>query len=920
MFNPIRSAIGDKSYRVLARELIEAQSALGQGKATSKPITFEALAARLGELNSGKNLGWWKDRPDLTNFLIGHINKNTIKISRDDLGFEQLEGPHMFKFMDAPDLPCLDLRRKKHWDIAKPRFMPQDGTNRELNYSTRYAMGYWMAERDVVPSSKEIEWLHVHDDLEFELLTRRIQALGNRNILMCTDLGEVYTEEENYSDFLSQNPLIISVQTSTSVQDLHKLIDERNDAPLLVISRFPLPTLTINAGEKIQNNPKDTKDTGKGHWQKINCWEWVFLENWRDLLLSWIGQRLDDPNNKSHFVSGEVKKWLVELDPNYLLVQSTRDVLLISQLVSKHSETILEKHLSSELGLGMALIKQILGIEKSGRDLLKQSIEAHWNRLDIALEGDLLPDIWKTLSNDKKQGTDKLFTSDSNGLNFKNPMVFRLVLRDLLIEKIKKEPMHEWANACFDPERRRIVDAALDACSMDDLAKVARCLEEKKEAMVFIAVAEALFMAIGRKIHKILNEKKLNATFIPEDVKCLIVYRVFEGLDFSQDLAQPWSRPLNSKSEQIEWVLSCWAWSLLPLPKGISAPNKWLFPGWSNHDQLPADLPGWLIPRASLASSQQDDSLEGSDHSGYAQNADFIAVVEEWLSARNGELTTRTIEPYLPTFLKIGLLRQAAKGKWKTDFGWWHGIIGTPWAEAAVSQNLKSPYKDGSLKTMAMNWWPSLVAHIQYRFEEEVSSGFPNPLRSKSSPVFNWVIEQLETDCSKALGQLDDKARSFLEKNPQLLNRSFKLELLKSLALRLPSDDWFGKNKWQARGFLLNFGVDAVDGLDAFIHDELLGYEAAQILWKWAPDKAENLLCHDETIDIEAKRNLIKTCLPGSVAAAIESLQRDKNILNSGDLKSWVHLHLPNARNHAAELLGLIPVPYACGDEQVLLH
>lgn len=908
MSKPISSAIGDKSFLVLAKQLIDAHSAACQplhvkADGIQKPMKVNSLATKIGDLDAGKSLSWWSKKPELTKCLV-----DLIGINHDDLALDKKQGPHVFKFVDAPDLPSLDLRRQDHWIIAKPKFVPKACTNCNFDYSTRAAMGYWLSENNSFPHTSKIEWLHVQDDLEFELLVRRLKVLGNHDILSCKTLKDVVSHDESASHLLNQKPLIISVEKDTIAEDLHKLIDDRNKAPLLVISRCALPAV---GNEKAEKNYRE----------EINCWDWVLLENWRELLLNWCDQRLND-HEHSRFLSQPVKEWLVEHDSNYQWFPSTRDVLQLCQLVSKNSSDIFKTIPNGRLGMG--LLETLFKPEESGRDLVKLLIEARWKRWDMALEGYLPLESWKKLSEGicdyDKLRTNNLVTSNRDGLNFKHPMVVRLILRDLLIQQIAqvptdklKKPVQEWVSACFDSERRPLVDAALDASSIDILVRVAHYLEQEQDTMVVIGVAEALFTAIGRRIARGLNKDGIIINLIPEKMQRLIINGVFAGLDLSQGLARPWSRPLNSKSEEIEWVSSCWAWSLLPLPKGISAPNTWLFPGWS--DQLPDHLPEWLVPRASF---KWDGSL---DHIDYAQNRNFIAVVEQWLCIRNGVSKAKTLG-HLPMFLKIGLLRQAAIGAWKVETEWWYGVIETPWAEAAVLWDLKSTYNDG-LKTTAMNWWPSLVAYIQYRCEHEIDGvTYCNQLASKTasefSKVFQWVMEQLKADCSKAFEQLSEKTLGFLGGTPQLLNKSFKLELLKSLAQRLPSSDWM--LPWQASGYFRNFGADAVGGIDAFLHDEQLGEQAALNLWSWAPDRAKNLLCYDETIAIKAKQNLIKKCPPDSVAAAIESLQRDKNILNSGELKSWVQLHLPNARNHVADLLGLIPFLYTGGDKQGLLH
>ena len=75
------------------------------------------------------------------------------------------------------------------------------------------------------------------------------------------------------------------------------------------------------------------------------------------------------------------------------------------------------------------------------------------------------------------------------------------------MRQIAEEPLTSWALACFDPERRRVVDAALDAVSMEHLAAATeRLLQEVADSAVAIGVSEALFMAVGRRI---LNGKEM---------------------------------------------------------------------------------------------------------------------------------------------------------------------------------------------------------------------------------------------------------------------------------------------------------------------------------------------------------------------------------------------------------------------------
>lgn len=890
MFQPIQSAIDNKSFSELARELLEAYPEMCKVRSkktgNSTLMTFGTLASRLGELDAGDKLLWWSKKPELVECLVKHIG-----ISRDDLALGQIQEPYIFKFVDAPDLPAIDLRKQDHWSIAKPKFVPTEGQDQTLSYATRSAMGYWMQENNLTPNTSKIEWLQVSDDLELELLIGRFKVLEKNNFISCRSLREVYSNEKSLSLFLSQKPLIISIEDPIEMMDLRDMIKDRNEAPLMVVSQLPFPS-DNGLNFKIKNDI----------CRKVNYWKWVYQDDWRWRLVRWVGHRLSDPKCSTGFAEEAVVDWLIEHDANLQWFRNTRDVLSLCQLFSVHSEKKIQRLKS--ISLGSSLLDLHYPRNRSDRTLLKRLIENRWKRWHIRLEGDLPSEVWREIFEGicdyDKIKNNKMIEVGPLGYNFKYPMMVRLVLRDSLIDKIANEPIQHWANACFDPERRPIVDAALEASSTGTLIKIAFSIKQENNTAVAIAVAEALFMAIGTRLARSLSNSRIVETGLPEDEMRHLVNFLFSKWEFSHELARPWSRPLTSQSDVVDWVSACWAWSLLPLNSEISSQNLWLFPGWSK--ELPSVLPQWLDPRSSFESVGQS---EADDISGFAQNRSFIAVVEQWFSTGKGLKTMNALK-FPPLFMKIGVLRQAATNSlFKIDPRWWHGIIGATWAEVVVVRGLVSPYPDG-LRTPAMNWFQSLIQYLQSVVADNAVLSFNLKTRSYSrpSPVFDWIMKQLKADSSEALDLLDDKAHVFLANNPQMLDTSFKLEILKILANRLPSSNWL--DAYQAPGFLVNFGADAVLGVIPFLADKQLGSQAAQCLWNWAPDKAEDLLPHHETLEVSAKRSLIATCPPGSVAVAITALQCDEVIFDSSELKSWVQFRLPNAGIHAASLWELV--------------
>ena len=905
MRGPIAMAANEKSYPKLAGKLIREYpqsfcKSIGVN-GSSVPMKIESLATKLGALDKGNEKLWWRRRPELTKCLVKHIG-----IEYEDLHLDEPSNPYEFEFVDAPDLPILDLRRRDHWVIAKTWFSPKPGTISTLGYSNQPAMGYWLSEPNATPNPKTMEWLHVQDDLEFELLSRRLRATEAVNMIVCQTLVEIDSNDDHASLLFNPRPLAIAVQGSTPAPELYRLISQRQDAPMLVISRFSLPELK---GDRDDENSAEYKKLEADCRGKINCWDWDFLDDWRTLLVSWFGQRLTGPETEVGFDEKVAQKWLLEHDPNCKWISRPRDVLQFCQLFRSLYEKQLNKAKPEKLG--DSLLGELNMPNNSEHIFLTRLIKARWKNWNIGFEGDLPQAIWVELSNSiddhEMVKTNNFITPNpeiSGSLHFKSPMVVRLTIRDLLTEQIKNKPIQEWAIACFDSDRRSLIDAALDAISIKVLSNLANSIEQTQDPMVVTGVSEALFAAIGRRIVRTIHESELPNDFIDESVLNLLVNRVFKQLDFNCELPSPWSRPINSQSERIQWISVCWAWSLLPFCKDIDRPDHWLFPGWSK--KLPNSLPQWLAPRPFR---QMDDTLIGLDISGFSQSRDLIAIAEKWLIT-NIEVIKREPSIDFPVFFNIVQLRLASKGILEAKPEWWEGIVGVPWIEETILRNLKSKYTDG-MKSLSLNWWPSLVGYFYKSFKahEGAYDNLWGRRKSKSSLVFQWVMAQLEQDQYEAFKLIDkddkdDNALYFLAMNPQILNKSFKVGILKLFSLQLPLSNWL--SPIGAADFLRDFGSEAVEGFIRFIKDEQLGEKAISLLWQWSPEMAEKILCEETSLDSNVKRSLVQKCLTRSLSVAIGALQNDKDIFSPTQLKSWAQSHLPNAGNNAKKLFDLI--------------
>lgn len=831
-----------------------------------KRTTIRSLGAKIGQLNRGDS-SWWLKREDATNCL-----SELLEIDRDDLGLHQKTGRHMYALPHFPDFPPLDLMREDYWCIAKPELLLKEQSEKYGRYYTMPSLDGWLSPQGFIHAGKKLEWLQVTDSTEFELLTRKLAVMGYHQFASYNSLEQPLLQDIGL--VRNQKPLILAIHGNPEVDDLNELVTYRQGAPLLIISPSPLPDLT----------PKEKNETTITR-EDVNSWAWTFLPKWREKLTQWLEQRLYKLKIDSFFSSGAMEKWLGRFDPSGKWFVSVEDVLVLCQAVSESEKRLTTTGNAED---AKALLSLLFGNDKTNLDFLKSLIEERWKRWDLDLEGDLEQKAWTEMANglcsfetllDKQ-----LIVLGSNGYDFQRPIVIRLLLRSHLMQALNSSELTAWAQACFDNQRRPFLDAALDAIDIDRLEEIAEQLviqlAEEPASAEILGACESVFVAIGRRIirKEPIGDKSLALA------GCVLKQLTWNG-ERVYPCSRPLTRPLASMSQLLEWFCVCWAWSLEPSFGNVFPTNLLHFPGW-NLD-LSQNLPDWLIRLTSSNFSQNGENME-------VPMREFLSVLTRWLALRKDKELN-----YVGSMLfNAGLLARAAAGQWEASWSWWSEVLDNPIAEKILKLQVESAKPSENRRT-AQAWWPSLVKHKRKEPEQNHRTKFSNG----QSILLNWVMEQMDKDGDDALTGLDTEDRIFLMKHPAGLSSTIKRQLLQSLAKDFPTD----LHDITYISFFQHYGPDTTVEIESFLDNKKVGDEAARCLWEWAPRKAESLLKNKKT-NSDVLRRLILASPPSCIGDAVNRLKDNSVLLVDKQLQDWALSRLPDARQHANDLMLLIHV------------
>ena len=459
----------------------------------------------------------------------------------------------------------------------------------------------------------------------------------------------------------------------------------------------------------------------------------------------------------------------------------------------------------------------------------------------------------------------------SGAYDFHHRSLVNLLVRDQLLAEMVDATVSDWAWVCFDAQRSRLVDAALDALPLKDLQALAgRVADLDPFGLESIGASEAIFYAVGRRIAKKEITFHVDA-FMP------LAQSVVARLNMDEaawSLPAPWSRSMDSGEGQLEWISACWAWSLVPMPS-MAADASWLFPGWC--DVLP-ELPGWLT---SLWPAKGAEQLPRCWQL-------FFQIAGEWIKDLDAP-----VSDVVPRVLKLSHLVKAAHGGWEAQAAWWEELLHSDnihWINGALVDGFGKATPQEAAKRL----WHSYLG-----WEAKEKTGVESWSRY-SWRVRRWLLESLPIPW--AIDSLDTAGRVYLASCPQTLPPLWRGPLLLSLEAQ-----WETISFGEESAFLGRFGPAIANELEQLLgHGLLLGWAAAHWIWEWKPRRACDLLKHAQALTPEAWSELFHACPTEQLLMAINALQAYPDRLGGAERTAWVRQKLPASGGLAQLLLALL--------------
>ena len=893
--------------------------------------TFRTLAGKIGLLDKG-DVTWWRKLPEQTQALADFLN-----IPVEDLGVLAKSSTFVVSFSDFPALKPLDLKREAPWLLGQEVL---SGGQKISDYG-RDTLDEWLQPNPASwrPPSEQA-WLQVDSPIEQQLLTQQLLAAGQFVVLVVPTLADAAEPLQ------AGKPLIVSVSASGGEADFYALADRPDGAGLLVIAPFPFPVQMRSSAadsfydwDRLALRGRERRKFEVIHPGALNDfkrWAWTLLPDWREKLLDWVGHRLDRHHPDPLFTADEAKKWLADFDPQSVWFSTPSNLLQLCQLMNSRK---LPKVTDKDCGVKLA--KALFKAGPAYRhEQMAALVQARWNSREVQWRGSLPMSVWLSLSPDalvavspaaieqsasgknlvtvKKElaklriaaelgHPDALLASgliqvDADGCyDFLHRTLATLLVRDQLLQQMATNAAEDWGWACFDEQRRPLVDAVLDAMSLEQLVGTSQraCagFVEGNASAAMIGAREALFMAVGRRI---AVGNSIEAADVLPLARCVIAQ--LDMVSVIWTIPAPYSRPTQTDDDSLQWLTACWAWSLLPNGRAASEASvpddSWLFPGWC---QALPETPHWVT------ALWVDEKYEPASPAWLQ----FLRVIDEWLKDVDAPVVDA------PRALHVGLLAGAAAGRWLPDVSWWAKVNEYRWAQDALIARLDA-WGARDAPQVALRLWPSWLA-FERSFPRESS------WLATVSRIRRWLLSTMKH--LAALDALNDGDLWYLARLPVSLPPEIRPLLFKKLTplllKELPSTLVAALEQTptivalgQEEAFFERFSAGIAPLLHGFLAHERLGFAAATCLWRWDADAAIQRLQDSLHLDNLARQHLLRACPAVHLPVAAKALQTNPELFDLPALDGWARQQLPNAGAGAPALLAVIRAAQAAIDNQ----
>lgn len=863
------------------------------------PTGKRSLETQLDKLDKGESV-WWRNKPEHSECLA-----KLLEVELLDLGLTGEKKRHVFEFTDLPGMPPLDLKRHDVWSLGVEMPVLSPGQSAASTPS----LEDWFAPSPFLrlPPS-ELHWLCIEDDLERLMLTKKLEALGKYEVIVAETLAAVSKRLE------SAKSLVVAVSGLGAEDDFNSLALRPYGAGILVLAPCMMPsraetsTYELNGWERLglQGRERIAFDlSAQAQTVSLMHWTWAHYPDWRPRLLKWLERHFARTGKSDTLYSAEgVLTWLDRFDPQSEWFQTPTD--LLSLCLGFESEKKLPRQHDSHAG--QKLLKALQRNQPAFPvNQLSALCLARWRIANLPWKGAMSLDKWAKLAppvqgtwnqddlnvivhgrtaQQRKQAAEALrqrvesaspelmvksglLKRVGSEFDFQHRSLVNLLVRDQLLDEMLNGPLSVWAWTCFDRERCRLVDAALDAMPLAEIRSLAiRINELDATSIESIGVSESIFCVVGRRIA--IGEQISDMEPIMS-----IAQRVIASLDMadiSEAMPEPRSRALDTTREQLEWLSVCWAWSLMPKPSSPVV-GTWLFPGWA--DSLP-EAPWWLTylwPEKDIPQLPEAWQL-------------FFRVIDEWIKDVDVPL------PEVPRILKMAYLAKAALGGWAAQSSWWQELIHWDnhlWIDQALIERFA---RAGQIEA-ATRLWPSYV-----KFESAIQQS--SQFIFHVSSLRRLLLEPLSA--ASVIESLDIDSLEYLATCPQTLPPAVRGPLLLS-CIEVRRTPPLG----QEAAWIRRFGPSVADSLEKLLgQDFLLGRIAAGLLWEWNAERASDLLLNAKDLSQQAWSELFFACPQPRLSIALDAIDANPVGLDPAERKTWVRRQLPGSGGLAPRLLAVL--------------
>lgn len=851
-----------------------------------------SLSAKLGLIDKG-DTSWWQKRPAFAEALA-----EFIEVPLEDLGIHPKETGEVHRFPEFPELSPLDLTRESPCDLGRAISLRNDSSGDEIDLW----LGLGPASVMVKQPPSGVYWLHIPPGRGADLFWVHLQHRSKYESRRSS------TIQDAQGILKRPRHLILRIDADGGDQDVRTLATMHQDMALLIVAPHaaplrPTPDIinTTYLWERY-NGPLDARrefDLTAGAFEQIRTFEWQLHPDWIERLLSWIERRLAAHQVDSLFTAKDISQWLDRFPNVRRHLEGPGDLLHLSSLLHRTAPRMWPKNETKDAG--RKLLHALMRTSESAESALRQLCLASWNDAESTwgtptplgrweaiadAQAGIPPDKLKALIEAEDRTTREKIASQlrspqssiditaltktgllapdqSQAYSLRPRFMPWLLARDHVIDSMIKGALESWALYAFDPSRRLVVDAALDALTPDDLIGIGRKLPESLAGdAAGIAAAEALFYAIGRmKKEKAEFDTEL-LTIAPRLLNCL-------DSDNSPELPQPWSRETREEAAQLEWIATCWAWSLLTRPEGLPArlQNSWLFPGWAIDLDNAED---W-----GLAEMLIDDKANHADAS-----IQRILKLAEALVDRLEQPPATPPAPLLPFLIAVG-----AKGRWPIKPDWWNGTLDRDWKEKCLIRLV-----DGIPQDLLPRLLGSLIDHVAIALQKNEAS-YMNFLLSplRRAILRNLPTGTLETDFTK------EQIRILLT-TPEALPPGLRSEALALLHLS-PTHNARMISK------LINLiREEDTPALVPWLETDHWKV-AAQRLWQLTPHLAKSIVSNTRKDEPLRVRALLLTC--PDLSYSIPLIRDNIGLFSQDELKILAREIIPFAGIHSRDLMKL---------------